>query len=116
MAISSSDSVEIQRLMASAREAFDMERLLLGRPTLESVSPSKGKRKSKSSHLRPQDLPMPSPESCGIVPTDSPAIAQNGTLAQSESGTPRVLQPNAQSASGQATAAHSDPIEDDTPF
>ncbi len=52
MAIASTDSVEIQRLMASAREAFDMERALLGKEPLAS-----SKRKSKP--LLPSDFPLP---------------------------------------------------------
>ncbi len=56
MSISSTDSVEIQRLMASAREAFDMERLLLGKETLPQKSTSK--RKSKSIPSLP-DFPLP---------------------------------------------------------
>ena len=100
-AMAENDSVKQLNFMKSAQMAFDMEQTLLGNGSHRPKS-------RKSSSLSPHDLPMPDPSSCGIVP----ALPQDA----SESGTPRVLQPDAQSASGQATEAQSDLIEDDTPF
>ncbi len=68
MAIASTDSVEIQRLMASAREAFDMERALLGKEPLAS-----SKRKSKP--LLPSDFPLPDSGNQSVpTPIAKPAL------------------------------------------
>lgn len=87
MAIASTDSVEIQRLMSSAREAFDMERALLGKEPLPS------KRSPKSTAIAP-NFPMPD---------------ASGNQVESK--------PLAHPASGQDSPAPvPDHTQDDTPF